>query len=95
MTINIFNYVILVLAAYRVTRLITTDTVTEKLREKVWKKFPPNTMIGYLITCNWCTGFWISVKFVVAYILVPDVTFVVSLVLSTSALVGIIASKAE
>lgn len=95
MTISIFSYILLVLAAYRTTRLITTDTVTEPIREKIWKKFPPSTMFGYLLTCNWCVGFWVSLAFVVAYILVPDVTFVVSLVLSTSALVGIIASKAE
>lgn len=95
MTISIFSYILLVLAAYRTTRLITTDTITEPIREKIWKKFPPSTAFGYLFTCNWCTGFWVSLLFVVAYILVPDVTFVVSLVLSTSALVGIIASKAE
>lgn len=95
MTISIFSYIILVLAAYRVTRLITTDTILEPVREKIWKRFPPNTKLGYLITCNWCTGFWVSVMFVLAYILVPEATFVVSLVLSMSALVGIIASKAE
>jgi hypothetical protein len=95
MTISIFSYILLVLAAYRTTRLITTDTITEPIREKIWKRFPPSTPFGYLFTCNWCTGFWVSLLFVVAYILVPDVTFVVSLVLSTSALVGIIASKAE
>lgn len=95
MTIDLFTYILLVLASYRVTRLITTDTILEFIREKIWKRYPPSTMLGYLITCNWCTGFWVSLAFVVAQILVPDVTFVVSLVLSTSALVGIIASKAE
>ena len=93
--IDLFTYAVLVLASYRVTRAITTDTIFESVREKIWKKYPPSTKLGYLITCNWCTGFWVSIVFVVAYILVPDVTFVVSLILSTSALVGIIASKAE
>jgi hypothetical protein len=95
MSIDWFSYLLLVLAAYRVTRAITTDTIFEFAREKVWKRFPPDTKLGYLITCNWCTGFWVSIVFVVAYILVPDIVFVVSLVLSTSALVGIISSKAE
>jgi len=95
MSIDWFSYLLLVLAAYRVTRAITTDTILESAREKVWKRFPPDTKLGYLITCNWCTGFWVSIVFVVAYILVPDAVFVVSLVLSTSALVGIISSKAE
>jgi hypothetical protein len=37
----------------------------------------------------------VSLAFILAYLLVPNATFVVSLVLSTSALVGIISSKAE
>jgi hypothetical protein len=95
MTIDLLTYVILVLAAYRVTRLITTDTIAEGFRNWVWSRQDPGTKIGYLISCNWCTGFWVSLVFVFGYLLVPNVTFVVSLVLSTSALVGIISSKAE
>jgi hypothetical protein len=93
--IDIFSYVLLVLASYRITRAVTTDTIFESAREKVWKKYPPSTKLGYLITCNWCTGFWISLVVVGCYLLVPYATYVVSLVLSTSALVGIISSKAE
>lgn len=95
MTIDLLTYALLVLASYRVTRLITTDAILESVREKIWKRYPPASGVGYLITCNWCTGFWVSLAFVVGYILVPDAVFVVSLVLSTSALVGIISSKAE
>ena len=95
MTIDIFTYLILVLAAYRVTRLITTDTILEGFRNWVWSRQDPGTKIGYLISCNWCTGFWVSLAFILGYLLVPNATFVVSLVLSTSALVGLISSKAE
>jgi hypothetical protein len=95
MTIDLLTYVVLVLAAYRVTRLITTDAVLEKFRTWVWKKKPPHSGVGYLITCNWCTGFWVSLATILCYLILPSATFVVSLVLSTSALVGIISSKAD
>lgn len=95
MTIDLLTYALLVLASYRVTRLVTTDVVLEKFREWVWKKKPAHSGLGYLITCNWCTGFWVSLVFVSGHLLLPSATFVVSLVLSTSALVGIISSKAE
>ena len=95
MTLDILTYLVLVLAAYRLTRLITTDLVLEKFREWVWTKKPQHSGVGYLITCNWCTGFWVSLAVILCYLILPSATFVVSLVLSTSALVGIISSKAD
>lgn len=45
------------LATYRLTRLITTDTITEDLREKVWDRYPPeSTKLGYLLTCDHCAS---------------------------------------
>jgi hypothetical protein len=45
------------LATYRLTRLITTDTITEPLREKVWENHPPeSSKLGYLFTCDHCAS---------------------------------------
>jgi hypothetical protein len=94
MTIDIFTYVILALAAHRLTRLITTDTIFSALREKIWNKFPPNKVnIGYLITCDWCTSLWVAGILIPAYLLAPAVVFVVSLVLATSSIVGFLAAR--
>jgi hypothetical protein len=93
MLLEPLTFVILALAAFRVTRVITTDTVFESIREKIWKKFPPSKGFGYLITCDWCTGFYVSIAFVVAYLLVPVIVYVVSLVLSISAIIGILANR--
>lgn len=93
MTLDLLTFVILALAAFRVTRVITTDTVFEPVREKIWKKFPSSHGFGYLITCDWCTGFYVSIAFVVGFLLVPMVVYVVSLVLSISAIIGLLASR--
>lgn len=93
MTLDLLTFAILALAAFRVTRVITTDTIFESVRERIWKKFPSDRGIGYLITCDWCTGFYVSILFVVAFLLVPTVVYVVSLVLSISAIIGLLASR--
>jgi hypothetical protein len=90
MNIDLFGFAILALAAYRVTRFIVIDHLFEPIREKIWSKWPPSTKFGYLLTCYWCTGFWVSLIFVILAFLLPDLTFVVSLVLSISALIGLI-----
>jgi hypothetical protein len=90
-----FTYIIIALAAFRLTRFVTTDTIFESIREKIWKKYPPSTKLGYLITCNWCSGFWISIILVIGLILLPVATYVVSLVLSISTIVGLVANKLD
>ncbi len=45
------------LATYRLTRLMTTDVITEPLREKLWERFPPETSkIGFIPTCEHCSS---------------------------------------
>jgi hypothetical protein len=95
MEITTITFVILALAAFRLTHLITTDAIADGFRTKVWKKFPPSTKIGYLITCNWCTGFWVSIFLVISYLVLPVATLVVSLVLAISASIGLISAWIE
>ena len=95
MEITAVTFVILALAAFRLTHLITTDAIADGFRTKVWKKFPPSTKIGYLITCNWCTGFWVSVFLVISYLVLPVAVLVVSLILAISASIGLISAWIE
>lgn len=47
------------LATYRLTRLITTDVITEGLRNRIWEKYPPeSTKLGYLISCDHCSSIY-------------------------------------
>jgi hypothetical protein len=95
MEITLLTFVIYCLAAFRLTRLVTTDTIAEGLRNKIWSKWPPTTKIGYLITCNWCTGYWIAILLVIFVFILPQLAFVVSLVLAISAAVGLISAWTE
>ena len=53
------------LAVSRVTGLITTDAITEDIRDSVitWLDDRPRTLGAYLatlITCQWCASMWVS-----------------------------------
>jgi len=95
MEITTVTFVVLALGAYRITHLITTDAIADGFRNWVWSKFPPMTKIGYLITCNWCTGFWVSFAVVVGASILPQITFVVSLIMAISAVVGLLSAWIE
>jgi hypothetical protein len=90
-----FLLLILSLAGFRITRLITQDTITEPIRNAIWNKFPPSTQIGYLFTCNWCTGFWVALLVFISWVVAPEATIVVSLVLSISTIIGLISAWTE
>jgi hypothetical protein len=95
MEITLIHFVILSLAAFRLTHLITTDAIADGFRAKVWSKYPPMTKIGYLITCNWCTGFWVALLVALSYLILPQLTIVVSLILAISAAIGLISAWIE
>jgi len=85
-------FLILGLATFRVTRMITTDVIFDKLRNKIWNKFPPNKGIGYLITCNWCLSVYVAILMSLFMFTLPLIALVVSLVLAISAIVGLLSA---
>lgn len=96
MTIDTLDFIILTLAIFRLTRLVTTDTILEKFREFIWKKSPPEKNgIGYLITCNWCSSIWVSSLVFSMYKIATEPMIFVCSILALSGFAGIIASRVE
>jgi hypothetical protein len=88
--IELTTLLIYVLAGYRITRFIIEDALPETIRNKIWNRFPPSHGVGYLITCYWCSGFWVATLLTIGYILIPSVLFFICLALAISAGIGII-----
>jgi hypothetical protein len=86
---------VLVLAALRLTRLVVADDITAPLRERLWRRFPPATRLGYLVTCAWCSSFWVSVVLLSSYSIVPTATTYVSAPFALSAAVGLLTALAR
>ena len=88
------TYIMLVLASYRLTHLIVFDKITEFIRKPFVKKIKvetndgvkmkevPTSMFGYLLKCYWCAGIWSAVLLGGLYLLFPNVTLVIILILS-------------
>lgn len=83
---------IIALAIYSITRLITEDSLIDGWREWFFTQFPPEgyttrvrpkrgtfilqgqhyivtngTKLGELISCPWCSGFWVSALVFLAF----------------------------
>lgn len=87
---SMLDLIILALAVYRLTRLVTTDVILDGVREKVWRRHPPERGgVGYLITCDWCTSLWLSSLVVVMYTIAPELTILISSIFAISGFVGI------
>jgi Protein of unknown function (DUF1360) len=85
------DFIILALAAYRITHFFIEDYLFNTPREAIFRRFPPEThKLGYLFTCPWCFGFYVSIFMVVCYLIVPIPTLVGASILAISAIVGLL-----
>lgn len=71
---EVWLVVLLALACYRVTRLVTTDKITEPIFNRIrfglerrwYAKHDGgsdthfNSKLAYMLSCPWCLGFWVS-----------------------------------
>lgn len=83
------------LAAARITRLITRDTLTQPARIRAINWLGAESMTAYLITCDWCAGMWVSAMVGSAAWMWRDSPWlqVPLMVLAIGELVGLIASR--
>lgn len=72
--LKLFDFVVISLAAYRLTRLLVYDKVLNFLRDFIIKSeseagFVKSTK--YFLTCPWCAGIWMTLLVVVLYLYCP------------------------
>lgn len=89
------NLLVDALATYRLTRLITTDHLTEPARDHVRGAFRSAGMerLDYALGCDWCTGVWVAAGVVAARRYAPTVWGPLARVLAFSAVTGALAQN--
>lgn len=88
------SFLVDVLAGHRLTRLVTEDTITAPLREKIFKKYPPTEdSWSYVFTCAWCTSLWIGLGVTAARKLYPRVWNPLAEALAISSAAGLIQER--
>lgn len=90
---NIVVWVVLMLAAYRLWRLLALDDLTRDVRERFGARLHPR--LEAAIYCPWCLGFWCCVAvFGLASIWV-SLPLVVAQVAAASTVVGFLGAHDE
>lgn len=72
-----WDALILALAAFRLTRLVVYDNITQWFRDLV-EAAEPRTFLGTvkaLVNCPWCTGLWFALVVSVMYFAWPETWF--------------------
>jgi hypothetical protein len=90
-----YELVLLALAAFRVTRLIGWDDITEPWRHRLagYDDAPgaPRGLAARLVECPWCLGWWVSLGWWAAWARFEDETLLVATPWAVAALVGLAA----
>lgn len=87
-----YALILLVLAAFRVWRLLAEDTILEPLRARF---VPADSNREAFIRCPWCLGFWVSLAWWTAWQAWPDGTLVAAVPFAISAVVGLVAANLD
>ncbi len=72
--LSVFDFIILSLSAYRLTRLLVYDKVLNFIRDGIKNSVSENGLIKssqYFLTCPWCAGIWMSL-FITAFYVYSD-----------------------
>lgn len=60
MTSFILSALVGLFLTVRVTRVVTTDQITEPPRLWLINRFGPDHMLVYLVHCQWCMSVWVG-----------------------------------
>jgi predicted phage tail protein len=78
------------LAVYRLTRLITEDTVLEEARDVITAR---GGAAAEFIHCSWCVSVWVAAAWAAATVAFPRTTRAVGTALAWSAVAGFLSEK--
>jgi hypothetical protein len=48
------------LATARITRLVTTDRITEAPRNSIIRRLPRESLLAYMLLCDWCSSVYVG-----------------------------------
>lgn len=85
---DLLTWFFLMGASFRLTRLVTTDDITERPRTWLISKIGEDSKIATLLTCNWCVGIYITFGVFAEYLYLGIVPIWIHAALTAAATVG-------
>lgn len=89
------TFLLAALAAARITRLITTDRITQAPRSWILRRLNPEGLTAYLLVCDWCSSVYVGAGVAGAWYFWGDTAAftAVTAALAFSYVAGYLASK--
>ncbi len=83
------------LATARITRLITTDRITQAPRHAILRRLDEDSLLAYLLVCDWCASVYVGAGAAGAWVLWGTTTAYLAVVaaLAFSYTAGFLASR--
>jgi hypothetical protein len=90
---NVIPLLIAALVTARVTRLVTTDRITQASRQWLLRRLDSGSLAAYLIVCDWCASFYVGLGVAAAGVVTGQWTWpwLVPLGLAFSYVAGVLA----
>ncbi|SCG15508.1 hypothetical protein GA0070610_1742 [Micromonospora echinofusca] len=57
---GLIEVVVMLFVVARVTRLVTADEITRRLRATIVNWLPEGSAFAYLLFCRWCLSVWVA-----------------------------------
>jgi hypothetical protein len=103
-TLTPFHLLVLAVAVFRATRLVSRDEITDAAREWLRRSHDIDdaevTAIGRvarfafdLVSCPWCVSIWLGGLAVGLFLSYPSITLDVAYVLACSAVAGVVSER--
>lgn len=91
------NLVLIALATARITRLITSDRITQPLRTAIVRRLKDGSELAYLLMCDWCVSIYVGFGVTLAWWYFSNTAAfaVAAIALSASYITGWLASRTE
>lgn len=96
---TVTTLILAALAVARLTRMVTTDRITQAPRERLLRylisKYSEDALVVYLIICDWCVSVYVAAGVTAAWILAGDTLWfqAPAAALALSYVAGFLASK--
>jgi hypothetical protein len=95
--VDALTFIAAALATARITRLITSDVITEPLRVAVIRRLNTEGRLAYMIVCDWCASVYVGAGVAASWWAWGDskIWLAVMVALSASYAAGFLNSKAD
>jgi len=94
-TVFVLTVIMAMLAVTRITRLVTTDQLTVRLRQLVVRRWHEESWQVYLVHCDWCSSMWVALLVMPATVLLAGGSWLLAVlsVPAASYVTGFLVSK--